>query len=468
MSAPDLLRLAPTETPIDLMRHYKTIAFTLLGSLFLGGGLWAQTQESLIDCDTTLSPGEVAEMRARQASGVYDSGTLGPSGAALLGASGTQFVIPLTFHVVRTTAGQGGLSPARQAQALIDVNLAYSPMGIEFCLVGPVDYIDDDDLYFNIDSSSEIDVLRTTNSVSDTINIYFTEELNNGSSNICGRSSFSTSAVQGIAMKNSCSATPTNASTLAHEIGHYLDLYHTHSSSFGNECVDGSNCATAGDMVCDTPADPRLGSTNVNAACAYVGGESDPCNGQAYAPQTDNFMSYSLKACRDQFTLGQRARALAALVNVRPELAQQLCGAFVTFACDPAQPNSTGASAKLVAVGSGLIASNALTLRVTSLPASQFGYFLNGTAPGAPVVPMGSQGTLCLGGAIGRYNGALEIQNSGPFGLMGLALDLANTPTPGSSVAISTGETWHLQLRYRDWVSGGSTSNFSNALAIQF
>ena len=420
-----------------------------------------------LECDTVLTPAEVVEVRARQAAGLYDRQTTAAN-SALLGGGAPSYVVPLTFHVVRTSSGQQGLSQARLDQALLDANLAYAPLSIEFCLVGPVNYIDDDDLYFNINSSAEIDALRSMNPVPGTINVYFTENLNNGSSSICGRSSFSTSAVQGIAMKNSCTGLASNPSTFPHELGHYFDLYHTHSSSMGAECVDGSNCASAGDLVCDTPADPTLGSSNVTSGCAYVGNDTDNCHGDPYAPLPDNFMSYSRKTCRTEFTPGQKNRALATLENIRPELALQICGARVEYACNPAQVNSTGLPAILVVHGTGVIAANDLTLTTVSLPMQQFGYYLNGTQAGSPVTPPGSQGLLCLGGQLGRYNGLAQIMNSGSTGVMAMTLDLTQTPTLGSTVAIQSGQTWHFQLWYRDFVGGASTSNFSPAAAVTF
>jgi hypothetical protein len=128
-------------------------------------------------------------------------------------------------------------------------------------------------------------------------------------------------------MANNCTGLPTNHSTFPHEIGQYFDLFHTHETSFGGpECTSGSNCATAGDLVCDTPADPVLGSGNVNGSCQYTGGGNGPCAGDPpYAPDPTNFMSYSLKTCRDNFSPQQNSRALATLLNLRPELVLSQC-----------------------------------------------------------------------------------------------------------------------------------------------
>ncbi len=69
------------------------------------------------------------------------------------------------------------------------------------------------------------------------------------------------------------------------------------------------NCFTAGDLVCDTAADPQLiAGTNVNAFCVYT--ETD-----GYNPPTRNIMSYSFDICRDEFTNGQGWRMRQAILN---------------------------------------------------------------------------------------------------------------------------------------------------------
>jgi len=98
-----------------------------------------------------------------------------------------------------------------------------------------------------------------------------------------------------------------NGSTLTHELGHSFSLLHTHSSSNGEELVNGSNCSSAGDLLCDTPADPKLSSSTVSSNCEYIGTELD--NQQnAYSPDPKNFMSYSRKECRTLFSPQQLAQ----------------------------------------------------------------------------------------------------------------------------------------------------------------
>ncbi|MFZ1731176.1 MAG: ELWxxDGT repeat protein [Bacteroidota bacterium] len=96
---------------------------------------------------------------------------------------------------------------------------------------------------------------------------------------------------------------------LSHELGHVMGLPHTHgytNSGTTDELADGSNCGTAGDRFCDTPADPNLLGV-VDGSCRYVGSARD-ASGMEYHPLTDNIMSYSNSACVDSLTPMQFAR----------------------------------------------------------------------------------------------------------------------------------------------------------------
>jgi len=92
----------------------------------------------------------------------------------------------------------------------------------------------------------------------------------------------------------------TNRDVFIHELGHFFGLYHTHhgrsnSSSTSLELVDGSNCFTAGDFICDTPADP-----NSWYECNYE--RLKDANGDTYNPDSKNFMSYSGWSCWSEFS----------------------------------------------------------------------------------------------------------------------------------------------------------------------
>ncbi|MEK7314641.1 MAG: M43 family zinc metalloprotease, partial [Candidatus Eisenbacteria bacterium] len=91
--------------------------------------------------------------------------------------------------------------------------------------------------------------------------------------------------------------------TGSHEVGHWVGLYHT----FQGGC--GSDCATTGDLVCDTPAmsTPTSGCPAGKNTCAAAG--DDPIH---------NYMDYSSDACYNNFTTGQDARADFMMSTYRP------------------------------------------------------------------------------------------------------------------------------------------------------
>jgi Pregnancy-associated plasma protein-A/Secretion system C-terminal sorting domain len=102
--------------------------------------------------------------------------------------------------------------------------------------------------------------------------------------------------------------------TLPHEIGHAMNLYHPFEDSDDDtDCPSNVNCASTGDLVCDT--DPialnyNAGSGLYNFACRTgANGCAAPNN---YTINTEsNFMSYT--NCYTLFTNGQKARVQAAM-----------------------------------------------------------------------------------------------------------------------------------------------------------
>ena len=98
--------------------------------------------------------------------------------------------------------------------------------------------------------------------------------------------------------------------TLTHEVGHCLNLMHTHQSGCGNSCHN------SGDRVCDTPQ-----SDHPTYACDIT---KNTCNtdsigsGSVYAndvvDQIENYMSYD--ECQNMFTLGQKSRMHNVLENI--------------------------------------------------------------------------------------------------------------------------------------------------------
>lgn len=129
--------------------------------------------------------------------------------------------------------------------------------------------------------------------------------------------------------------------------------------------------------------------------------------------------------------------------------------------CSPAALNSSGAPAVMGAAGSDVLADNALELTATDLPQDSFGYFLNSQTEGL-ATPPGSQGTLCLGGQIGRFSAS--ILNSGSAGTFSFTVDLTSIPNNPVASAL-VGDTWRFQAWFRD-ANPEVTSNLTDAIRI--
>ena len=103
---------------------------------------------------------------------------------------------------------------------------------------------------------------------------------------------------------------------LAHEMGHVLNLLHTHDAYYGLEYVNrtlsnanGLLCKQQGDLLCDTEADPNLSfDVDINTCIWNQAGTQTDVLGITYVPNTHNLMSYSERECLTTFTQGQVQR----------------------------------------------------------------------------------------------------------------------------------------------------------------
>jgi hypothetical protein len=206
-------------------------------------------------------------------------------------------MIPIKAHVVRNSDGTGGLTEAQLLDAVSIMNDIYIKSNIQFYLCNGINYIDNS-MYFDFNRAQENQIAQ--NDVYKMINIYFVNSITSNGSGLCGYAYYP-GGPDRIFMANPCTV---NGSTLSHEMGHFFFLPHTHGPSNTTmtlELVDGSNCEFEGDQICDTPADPMLSNSNVNASCLYVGNAVDG-DGQKFQPDPRNLMSYARKECRFRFS----------------------------------------------------------------------------------------------------------------------------------------------------------------------
>ena len=124
----------------------------------------------------------------------------------------------------------------------------------------------------------------------------------------------------------------------------------------------------------------------------------------------------------------------------------------------PGVPNSTGVGSALTLTGVALARVNGVDATAEDLPAAALGLLLASQSNGFPTVPPGSQGTLCLGGAIRRLLHTLG--SASPAGTWFTPLDL-----PKAGIVVQAGDTWNFQLWYRD-SNPQPTSNFSNSVRV--
>lgn len=114
-------------------------------------------------------------------------------------------------------------------------------------------------------------------------------------------------------------------SLLAHEMGHYLGLYHT----FQGGCTN-NDCTTDGDRVCDTPPDNSMWASSCASPENSCSTDTLSSYSNGFFPvdvpdQISNFMDYSNAACANQFTQGQADRMRAAINTQRSGLLENKC-----------------------------------------------------------------------------------------------------------------------------------------------
>lgn len=129
-----------------------------------------------------------------------------------------------------------------------------------------------------------------------------------------------------------------------------------------------------------------------------------------------------------------------------------------------ATSSSTGSAAVIRAAGTPVIADNAFTLQAQDMPLNEFGYFLMSESTAFVPGFGGSDGNLCLGAPIIRFNLQSDggmILNSGSTGTVSFAPDLGGLP---QNTTLLPGDTWYFQLWFRD----ASSSNTSDGIEVMF
>ena len=218
-------------------------------------------------------------------------------------------IIKLFVYVTR---GEFSLSQPAQTEAEIMahfeiVRQQFAPLGICFIIAGFAEIRSDALAFIDSDSDTDYELVRSyANSRPDCLSVFVHNDI---AGDIIGTAWNIPNTFVSLEANYTWSGYPVLAS---HEIGHALGLLHTFEDNYGKELVSRtgscSNCATTGDLICDTEADLNISNSNFNNNCEYIGGHRDSCNVR-YLMETDNTMSYnSFTACVYKFTPQQGDR----------------------------------------------------------------------------------------------------------------------------------------------------------------
>ena len=233
------------------------------------------------------------------------------------------FYLKIYVHVIRRSDGTGGPTLEQIEQGLEFLDTDYNPHNIFFVHPCAIDYIDNDD-YFE-DTG---DYIFEVNNHQDGIDIYLFDETATAGGKANGVGESSEFWVSGTFW-----LTPFGflvpSHVMSHEMGHVINLWHTHHGVESNGCeelVDGSNCEDCGDEVCDTPADTHLNFDVDADDCEWDDTDFDS-NGDQLNPNTHLIMSYTHMDCMEYFTEGQGQRmrnSIAALQFLQDCLVTEL------------------------------------------------------------------------------------------------------------------------------------------------
>ncbi len=232
--------------------------------------------------------------------------------------------IAIQLHVIRNTDGTGGAAITSILGEISGVNEAIAATEAKLYVCQNIDYIDNSDYYhFKINQEQQITEEHNETGV---INLYIPQSIDNGQ--VCGFSYIPITNRNHIFLSAQCF----NQNLTENLFGTFFGLLPTYYNTMCNgpqgsqgELVDGSNCETAGDLICDTPADPVDESTRI-INCEYRGTCTD-ANGDRYDPPTNNYMSIKGREpnCNPVFTPLQLERIAYGMEYERTRLQSDYC-----------------------------------------------------------------------------------------------------------------------------------------------
>lgn len=229
--------------------------------------------------------------------------------------------IPVKVHIVKKVDAESA-SIDEIKTAFAKLNKHFIQIYVQFVPLGDYNYISSDKYYdFNKEDENG---LCGGNDLKDVINLYIVGSISDGPLKFCGYTYYPEDLEKNtdrIFLANDCLS---DGVSLVRQMGHYFTLFSTSGLQVSEtrEWVNGENCETEGDLICDTPADPGLELSSVDDRCGYIGKKQDQSGRKRfYKPDTKNLMSDNPRLyCCDHFTEQQYKKMLYAAINLRTYL----------------------------------------------------------------------------------------------------------------------------------------------------
>lgn len=300
-----------------------------LGIACIAYGLFATAQQSAPVRFCATEPVRLSWLEAYQQTGMP------------VARSNNKLYLPVVVHIVRSDEGKSAFRESQILDAFCALNAHFAASEIEFILQQPFLYPQNSDWYDHSDGQTAYTMMRTTR-VRNAINTYFV--LN--AADACGYTlrEQSTGLALGIALSASCSGMEGNS--WAHEMGHYFSLPHTFHgwenypydynkpapfkvNQIEVEKADRSNCRSAGDGFCDTPADYLNGLWYCNEQSQSPIIQKDP-GGIEFRSDGTLLMSYSGDRCAKRFSVEQQGAMRFFILQKLSSLLQREVSAPIT------------------------------------------------------------------------------------------------------------------------------------------
>lgn len=203
----------------------------------------------------------------------------------------TQANIPIRVHIIMNIKGLPGVTLGNIAGSLALANSFFKNAGIHF-FIDSINYVKDYN-YSYITFNKLRKELLTKYTARNRINLFLADSVKLGSDRCYGFTYFPDVADSNYIFLDKSYASGNSLTTM---LGHFMGLLSTHETAGGRELASEKNCASSGDYICDTYADPNL-FYQVADSCRYIGTMRDQ-SGRYYVPSVANIMADSPDECR--------------------------------------------------------------------------------------------------------------------------------------------------------------------------